>query len=89
MRTITDVTGQAWKVLSERDEVTVPELARLLNVKDAVANEALGWLGSEGKVCYRMMDGRTFVSLTEGKARAPHRQFELETAASQSFGHFG
>ena len=60
---IGDTAGRIWDALSRNDEVSVAQLPKMLKERDAVVNQALGWLAREDKVEFRQKGNRTFVFL--------------------------
>lgn len=62
---IGETAGRIWLRLKKGEEISVAQLPKTLNEKDAVVYQALGWLAREGKVKYRTERNRTFVSVAE------------------------
>ncbi len=59
-----DVAGAIWRVLHEKDKVSLSTLPEMIKVKDAVAFQAVGWLAREDKIQYLTQGKTTFVTLT-------------------------
>jgi len=60
---IGQTAGKIWQTLKKNDEVSIPQLPKMLKEKDALTYQALGWLAREGKISYHSTGKRTFVSL--------------------------
>ncbi|MDX9858421.1 MAG: winged helix-turn-helix domain-containing protein [candidate division Zixibacteria bacterium] len=54
--------GKIWQVLAKKDKATLSQIPKLVNEKDSLAYQALGWLAREGKVSYDTQGNKTFVS---------------------------
>ena len=67
---IIETAGRSWRLLGQKGEISVADLAKLLNEKNEVAYQALGWLAREDKVSYSDKNGKTFVSLIESEIQA-------------------
>ena len=59
-----DVAGAIWRVLHEKDKVSLSTLPAMIKEKDAVAFQAVGWLAREDKIEYLTQGKTTFVTLT-------------------------
>ncbi len=57
--------GKIWQVLSKKDKATLSQIPKLVNEKDSLAYQALGWLAREGKVSYDTQGNKTFVSVVK------------------------
>ena len=49
--------GRIWTALNEIEEISIPELARLLNISVECAAMAAGWLARENKICIERKNG--------------------------------
>ncbi len=49
--------GKVWQALNEVKEITIPELARKLNLSVESTALAIGWLARENKVCLQCLNG--------------------------------
>jgi hypothetical protein len=67
---VIETAGKAWRVLGERGESDIPELARLLREREDVVNQAIGWLAREDKISYSLKRNRTFISLVDREMQA-------------------
>ncbi len=62
---IGETAGRIWQLLSDREEVNIAGLPKILNEKSVVVYQALGWLARENKITYRKEGGKILVSLVE------------------------
>ena len=49
--------GKVWYALKEIDEISIPELARKLNLSVESTALAVGWLARENKICVGRKNG--------------------------------
>lgn len=49
--------GKVWQALNEVKEISIPELARKLNLSVESTALAIGWLAREDKVCIQRING--------------------------------
>lgn len=49
--------GKVWQALNEVKEISIPELARKLNLSVESTALAIGWLARENKVCLQRVNG--------------------------------
>ena len=56
--------GKVWHALNEVDKISIPELARKLDISAESTALAAGWLARENKICIRYKDG--LVELSNG-----------------------
>lgn len=49
--------GKVWQALNEVKEITIPELARKLNLSVESTALVIGWLAREDKVCLQCLNG--------------------------------
>jgi Fe2+ or Zn2+ uptake regulation protein len=61
---IGEMAGRVWKVLGEKEAISVSRLPQILKEKGEIVYQALGWLAKEGKVDFHKKEGKTFVSLS-------------------------
>jgi len=61
---IGDVAGAIWRVLHEKDKVSLSTLPKVVKEKESVALQAIGWLAREDKIQYLTEGKTTFVTLT-------------------------
>ena len=59
---IGETAGKVWDVLSEKDEVSLTRLPKMVGERDTVVYQALGWLAREDKVEYQKKGNRTLIS---------------------------
>ena len=64
---IGEIAGDIWRTLSEKDEVNITQLPRILKEKNTAVYQALGWLAREDKINYRTEGEKVFVSLNEAE----------------------
>lgn len=55
--------GKIWSLLQDRGKVSIAQLPKLLDDRDVVVYQALGWLARENKIAYQTEGNRTFVEL--------------------------
>ena len=65
LQSISEVAGNIWNTLNEKKELPISQISKMIEAKDTVTYQGLGWLAREGKLCYRTEGRRTFVSLNE------------------------
>lgn len=58
--------GKVWHVLNEVNEISIPELARILNLSVESTALAIGWLARENKVCVHRVNGLISVRSENG-----------------------
>jgi hypothetical protein len=61
---IGEMAGRVWRILGEREAVTVSRLPQLLKEKGEIVYQGLGWLAKEDKIEFHKKEGKTFVSLS-------------------------
>lgn len=54
--------GAVWHALNGSEKISIPELARRLNLSVESTALAIGWLARENKVCIRRKNGLIEVS---------------------------
>lgn len=59
--------GRVWKLLHDKGEISIAQLARLLRERIDNVYLALGWLAREDKVEFRTKANRAYVSLVEAE----------------------
>ena len=59
--------GRVWKLLHEKGEVSIAQLARLLKERVDYVYLALGWLAREDKIVFHTKANRAYVSLEEAE----------------------
>jgi hypothetical protein len=64
---IGEVAGRLWKLLKEKDKVSISQLPKSLKETDVITYQALGWLAREGKIEYHKQKTKTSVSLKDAK----------------------
>jgi hypothetical protein len=62
---IAETAGKIWKLLRDKDEISIAQLPKTIKDKEVIIYQALGWLAREDKIVYRVKGTKTFVSLTE------------------------
>jgi hypothetical protein len=60
---IGEVAGRIWKLLKEKDKVSISQLPRSVKETDVITYQALGWLAREDKIEYHTQKTKTNVSL--------------------------
>jgi hypothetical protein len=66
---IGETAGKVWRALGQQGEVSLTTLPKVVNEKEDMVFQALGWLAHEGKLVYSKKSNRNYVSLT-----APERE---------------
>jgi hypothetical protein len=64
---IGEAAGQVWETLSNKKEVGIAQLPKMLNLKSEIAYQALGWLARENKIIYHTKAGKIYVSLSDNE----------------------
>lgn len=54
--------GKIWHILKEIGEISIPELARKLNLSVESTALAAGWLARENKICIQRKNGMLALS---------------------------
>lgn len=67
---IIEAAGKAWQTLGEKGEANIDQLSKIINEKEPIVYQALGWLAREDKINYTTKNNRTFVSLVENELKA-------------------
>lgn len=49
--------GRVWRTLNEVKEISIPELARRLDLSVESTALAIGWLARENKICIQRVNG--------------------------------
>jgi hypothetical protein len=60
---IGETAGKIWSALKESDEISVTQLPKVINEKQVIVYQSLGWLAREGKIKYNTKGKKTAVSL--------------------------
>ena len=84
---IIETAGKAWRTLGERGESNASELARILNEREDIINQAIGWLAREDKINYCAKRDKTFVSLVDSELqifRNVYRNAASETSSDSA-----
>ena len=50
--------GKVWRAMKETEEITLPELARKLDLSVESTTLAVGWLARENKICMERKNGQ-------------------------------
>ena len=67
---IIETAGKTWRALGEQGEVELTQLPALLNEKEPIAYQAVGWLAREDKIRYTIQKNKTFIGLVETELRS-------------------
>ncbi len=67
---VIETAGKTWRILGEKEEVKISDLAKLVKEKGEVVFQALGWLAREDKIHYISRNKQDFVSLAQ-----PEREY--------------
>ncbi|RKX22408.1 MAG: hypothetical protein DRP45_11415 [Candidatus Zixiibacteriota bacterium] len=57
--------GKIWDTLNDGERVSVSRLPKMVEEKDVIVYQSLGWLAREGKVEYHRKGNGTAVSLVK------------------------
>jgi hypothetical protein len=57
------IAGRIWQALHGRERVSLTQLPKLVDEREPVVYQALGWLAREDKVTYESEGKSTYVSL--------------------------
>ena len=60
---IGQTAGKIWKTLQKNESVTISNLPKVVNEKQAIVFQSLGWLARENKIEYTTKGKSTQVSL--------------------------
>ena len=67
---IIEAAGKTWRFLGQNGQFDVGKLPKILQEKEPVVFQALGWLAREDKISYATKNRRTFVSLVESELQS-------------------
>ena len=81
---IIETAGKTWKTLGENGESEITQLPRILNEKDGLVYQALGWLAREDKINYTTKNNKTFVSLVAPELEAFKRFIGNQTTSQEN-----
>jgi len=70
---IIETAGKTWRVLGAKKEVELSFLAELVEEKEEIVLQSLGWLAREDKINYFSRCGEDYVALTPKELEAYHR----------------
>lgn len=59
--------GKIWRVLGEKGQVTIPQLAKSIKEKEDIVNQSIGWLAREDKIKYIIEKKKVFVTLVDSE----------------------
>ncbi|MGA2615800.1 MAG: winged helix-turn-helix domain-containing protein [Spirochaetia bacterium] len=68
---IAECAKRIWVLLEQAQEVNILRLSELLEERNVVAYQALGWLARDKKIRYAQKGSQVFISRHEGEASAP------------------
>ena len=57
--------GKIWETLSKNDEVSVSRLPKIIDEKQVIVYQSLGWLARENKIKYSSKGNKTTISLMQ------------------------
>lgn len=61
---VIETAGRVWEYLKHEGKTNINKLPKLLNEKEVVVFQALGWLAREDKINYLISKRQTFISLS-------------------------
>jgi len=64
---IGEIAGRIWKALGEKEELTVPQLTKILKEEPEITYMALGWLAREDKINSKKRRGKIYFSLSQSE----------------------
>ena len=79
---IIEAAGKTWQTLGKLGEANIDQLSKLINEKEPIVYQSLGWLAREDKINYIVKNNKTFVSLVENELKAFNNT--VQKAQSQS-----
>ncbi|MDH4222027.1 MAG: winged helix-turn-helix domain-containing protein [candidate division Zixibacteria bacterium] len=62
---IGETAGKVWNILSEKEEVAISQLPKILKEKELLVYQALGWLAREDKIAYQTKGNKIVIRLSE------------------------
>ena len=65
--------GKVWLALKEIGEISIPELARRLNLSVESTALAAGWLARENKICIQRKNGLLALDRKSTRLNSSHR----------------
>lgn len=71
---VINTAGRAWRTLGEKGEMEISSLSKILNEREDIVNQAIGWLAREDKINYSTKKDKTFVSLVAKELQAFKQQ---------------
>lgn len=64
---VSKTAGKIWKLLREKEQISISQIPKAIEEKNVIAYQALGWLAREDKIVYHVKANRTLISLTEAE----------------------
>ncbi|MCP4725333.1 MAG: hypothetical protein GY863_09870 [bacterium] len=61
---IGETAGRIWQIVSDRGEVNISGLPKILNEKSPIVYQALGWLAREEKIEYHKEGKQTLICIS-------------------------
>ena len=80
---IIEAAGKTWLTLGEQGEASIEQISKLINEKEPIVFQALGWLAREDKINYTTRNNRTFVSLVENELKVFNNTVQQAQAQNQ------
>ncbi len=77
---IIETAGKTWKTLGAQGEISIPQLAKLLDEKEDIVCQAIGWLAREDKINYATKSNKTLVSLVASEMEQFSRLIQASAA---------
>ena len=79
---IIEAAGKTWNTLGMQGESNIDQLSKIINEKEPIVYQALGWLAREDKINYTIRNNKTFVSLVENELKAFNNTVQKAQAQS-------
>ncbi len=81
---VIQAAGKTWQLLGQKGEMEVTQIPKLLNEKNEIVFQALGWLAREDKISYAAKSKKTFVALVESEISAFQTAIQNIEASAKS-----
>jgi len=77
---IIETAGKIWRVLGQKKEVELLGLPELVQEKEEIVFQALGWLAREDKINYFSLSGEDYVRLVGKEQEVYQREYGAKCA---------
>ena len=62
---IGNLAGIVWQQLKDKQEIAISQIPKMVDEKESLVFQAIGWLAREDKIVYHTRGKRTFISIIE------------------------